>query len=508
MQIIFLFLSFLCLTQISFAQKIAVADSLKTVFLKTSLRDSLRNVAKDSLQKHLALLMTETDMQNATFGFCAMYASADSILLSQNAKQSISTASVMKTISTSTALNLLGKDFRFETILEYDGEIKDSILYGNIYIKGGGDPTLAIENIEKLLCEWIYAIEKQGIKTITGSIIADESIFDNKAVHNRWVWEDVASGYGAGSYGLSFHENLYYIRLKSGNKEGDATSIQNVYPPIENLTFYNNILTGAKNSGDNSLIYGSPDTYIRNLSGTIPPNETAFILKGAIPNPPLYCATSLHNLLYYNKITVLQFPTTYQEFAKIKDISTLKRIKFYTTYSEPLSEIIRVTNYKSINLYAENFLRILAYQRTGQGTTEAGVQVITEYLQNKGINLQGFFMEDGSGLSRFNAILPEQLTRIMHLQTKQANFPVFYQSLPLVGESGTVRNLCKNTVAEGKIRAKSGSMTRVRCYTGYVQTKSGEKLVFSMMANNYSGKGTDMVKRMEKIMVLMAGLDF
>ncbi len=497
------------------AQKITVTDSIKTVHV----RDSLRVYARDSLQNFLNIMLAEPEMQHATFGFCTMYATADTMNIVKNHKQSIATASVMKTITTSIALNLLGKNFRFETNLDYDGTIKDSILNGNIYIKGGGDPTLGINNREELLCEWVYAIEKLGIKQITGRIIADASIFDDKAVHNRWAWEDLASAYGAGSYGLSFHENLYYITLQSKAKEGDSTFIRKVFPPIDSLVLYNEISVGAKDSGDNSVIQGSPDSYTHTLTGTIPADKDEFIIKGAIPNPPLFCANNLHKTLYYNRITVLQNPTTLQKIAlqiltnrsnltsNLIDSTKIRR-KFHTTYSDNLSEIIRTTNYKSINLYAENLLRIMGYKLGGKGSSEAGVKIVTEYLQTKGINLQGFFMEDGSGLSRFNAIMPEQLLRIMRLQVDEPNFKTFYQSLPLVGESGTVKNLCKNTVADGKIRAKSGSMTRVRCYTGYVDTQSGEKLVFVAMSNNHGGKGSDMVKRMEKIMILMSGLPF
>lgn len=479
-------------------------DSLKNI----QVRDSLRVFARDSVVNYLNCMLAEPDMQHATFGFCAMYANTDTMAIVRNHRQSISTASVLKTVTTAASLNLLGKDFRFETQLEYQGEIKDSILYGNLYIKGGGDPTLAFENREDLLCEWVYAIEKLGVKKIKGQIIADESIFDDKAVHNRWVWEDLASGYGAGSYGLSFHENLYYITLRSGEKEGDSTFIKKVYPPIDSLVLYNQIRAGAKDSGDNSIIYGSPDSYARVLSGTIPANSKEFVIKGAIPNPPLYCATELHKTLYYNAIAVEKLPITLQTLQLKNGLDTTKRIKFHTTYSVPLGDIIRTTNYRSVNLYAENLLRIIGYKICEKGTTEGGVKAVTEYLQQKGINLHGFFMEDGSGLSRFNAIMPEQLLKIMRLQVDEPNFSTFYKSLPVVGESGTVKNLAKNTVADGKIRAKSGSMTRVRCYTGYVTTKTGEKLVFVMMANNYSGKGSDMVKRMEKLMVMMAGLPF
>ncbi len=497
-------------------QKIAVADSLKFIHQ----RDSLRRVAADSLKNFLQQMQQEPAMQHATFGFAAMYGKADTVLVAHNAQQSMATASVMKTITTATALNLLGKDFRFLTHLAYSGTIKDSTLQGNLYVTGGGDPTLGIDNKDDLLCEWFYSVEKLGIKRITGAVIADDNIFDSKAIHNRWVWEDIGSGYGAGSYGLNFHENLYYLRLKSGDKEGDSTHLLKVYPPMDSLVLYNQIKAGSPNSGDNTIIYGSPQSYTRILTGTIPAKRNEFIVKGAIPDPPLFCVQELTKTLKINGITVNQTAQVqrnkgYNLVAKNPNLPDTLQLqpqlnlqRFHTTLSAPLGEVIKTTNYKSINLYAESLLRIVGSTIKGNGTTEAGVQVVNDYWQCKGVGLQGFFMEDGSGLSRFNALQPLQLLKMMKLQMNERNFPVFYQSLPVVGESGTVKNLCKKTAAEGKIRAKSGSMTRVRCYTGYVQTQSGEPLVFVIMANNYGGAGSEMVQRMEKIMVLLAGLPF
>jgi D-alanyl-D-alanine carboxypeptidase/D-alanyl-D-alanine-endopeptidase (penicillin-binding protein 4) len=505
-----LLIAMLLLPFFAAAQRISVADSIKNIVI----RDSLRLQAKDSLKNFLATMLTEPNMQYATFGFAAMYAKADTFLVTQNHLQSISTASVMKTITTSTALNLLGKDFRFDTKLLYSGKIQDSTLFGNVYVQGGGDPTLGIENKEDLLCEWFYALEKLGIKKINGSVIADESIFDSKAVHNRWLWEDIGSGYGAGSYGLNFHENLYYIQMRSGNKEGDSTYINKVSPSMDSLLIYNQILAGSPNSGDNTIIYATPFSYTCTLTGTIPAKRNEFVIKGAIPDPPLYCVQEFAKTLRNNGILLSQTAKVerkgYNLVAKAEkeQDSLQKKQLFHTSFSAPLSEIIKTTNHKSINLYAECFLRILGSKIKGNGTTETGVQVINEYLQCKGIKTQGFFMEDGSGLSRFNALQPAQLLQIMRLQVDEPSFPIFYQSLPVVGESGTVKNLCKKTAAEGKIRAKSGSMTRVRCYTGYANTKTGEKLIFSIMANNYGGTGAEMVQRMEKIMILLASLAF
>ena len=129
-------------------------------------------------------------------------------------------ASVMKTITTASALELLGTDYRFPTTISYDGYIKEGVLHGNLYIEGSGDPTLGSrfvkDNNDEFLADWLKGIQAAGIQSVTGSVIADERCFDTEGVSIKWVGEDLGSYFGAGSYGLSVFDNQYKLYVQRG----------------------------------------------------------------------------------------------------------------------------------------------------------------------------------------------------------------------------------------------------------------------------------------------------
>jgi D-alanyl-D-alanine carboxypeptidase/D-alanyl-D-alanine-endopeptidase (penicillin-binding protein 4) len=175
--------------------------------------------------------------------------------------------------------------------------------------------------------------------------------------------------------------------------------------------------------------------------------------------------------------------------------------------SPPLKTIVKRANHESINLYCEAMLRTVAQQATGSGEPEKGTEYITNLWKGRGIDMTGFSMEDGSGLSARSAVTTRQMASILRMAAVDNTiFPAFYESLPRAGESGTIKNMFKNTKGIGRIRAKSGSMTRVRSYTGYVTTVKGRQASFSIIVNNYTCSGPEMRKKMERLMLEMLEL--
>ena len=173
-----------------------------------------------------------------------------------------------------------------------------------------------------------------------------------------------------------------------------------------------------------------------------------------------------------------------------------------------MASLVYYTNNVSQNFYAECILKALSVNSCGYGSTSGGVNAVINYWKEKKLDLRGFYMTDGSGVSRYNGITAKQLTDMLVVYTKDASmFNTFYNSLPVAGESGTIRKLAKETAAQGNLRAKSGFMSRVRSYTGYVRSKKGKLLAFSMMANNHSWDPIGIRNKMEKLMVLMAELE-
>ena len=149
-----------------------------------------------------------------------------------------------------------------------------------------------------------------------------------------------------------------------------------------------------------------------------------------------------------------------------------------------------------MNLFAEHFLKQMAVEKNGVGQREAGIQIIKEYWEEKGISAETFFMEDGSGLSHFNAVSPRFFT---HLLSEMAKNESFVHSLPTAGD-GTLSQFSSEIFPGNTLKAKSGSMTRVRCYSGYLKSDSGKELAFSILVNHFSGSHTKLIGAIENLL--------
>lgn len=220
--------------------------------------------------------------------------------------------------------------------------------------------------------------------------------------------------------------------------------------------------TGPEGSGDRACIYGSEFSYTQCVRGTVPKGVKEFTIRGAMPNPAESCADFLKKALMDKEITISE-----------KVINGERdRTSFHTTYSPPIKDIVFWTNKKSINLYAEHLLKEM-----GNGSTTAGTKIVTDFWHGKGVDLSGFHMEDGSGLSRKNCLTTKQLVEIL-LKVKESElFPMFLESLPEVYG-------CK---------AKSGSMSLIKGYAGF----KGE-IVFAVLVNQSLDPKTE--KKLELVL--------
>lgn len=469
-----------------------------------------QNTSPSTLKQYIANLPYMDGMKHASIGVCVMDAATGSVIAQHDMNRSLLTASTMKLVTTATALGILGQEYRYKTILEYEGEIKDGVLYGNLYIKGAGDPSLGSDRFgagnsaNNVLTAWVNEIKKAGIKRIEGKIMGDATCFSAQNVPDHWVWQDLGNYYGAGPTGLCLNENLYKIHLKTGKKEGDPVTLLSWDESVRGLKFINELQTGAAGSGDNSYIYGAPFSYLRYIRGTLPPNESDFVIKGSIPDPEKYCAEML-----CDKLAELNVPTAKGFGGVLADLENgispqTNRKPIYTHLSPPLKDIAYWTNLKSVNLFAECLLSTIAKEKTGLGDTKKGLEIMWKYWEEKGVPAEGMLFQDGSGLSPNNALTALQMTSILRKVRAEAYFSPFFNSLPVAGESGTLSTMCKDTPAEGRVHAKSGYMSRVRSYAGYVTTLSGKQLCFTVLANNYTDSPAKMKERLEMLFIKMA----
>jgi D-alanyl-D-alanine carboxypeptidase/D-alanyl-D-alanine-endopeptidase (penicillin-binding protein 4) len=341
---------------------------------------------------------------------------------------------------------------------------------------------------------------------VGGAIIADDELYNANAIPSGWTWADAGNYYGAPAFGLNFHENLYYLYFKPGAKVGDAPTILRTLPSLKDIHFVNEVTTGAAGSGDNAYIYGAPYTSLRYIQGTIPAGVNEFAIKGALPDPAMVCAGLLQHKLLQKGIKTGAPATTVRLMRMQQKKVNSSRKPIFTHLSPPLASIVKETNMESINLYAEAIVKQLGIKKYGDGTTYSGTEAVISFWGQNGVDLNGFFMRDGSGLSRNNGIRAAILTDILNQCAKAPYFQSLYASLPVAGVSGTMKNTGRGTAAAQNVRAKTGSLERVMSFSGYFTTRSGELMSFALIANDYAGNNAPMRKKMERLMALMAEL--
>jgi D-alanyl-D-alanine carboxypeptidase/D-alanyl-D-alanine-endopeptidase (penicillin-binding protein 4) len=384
-------------------------------------------------------------MKHAIVGMYAVESGTGEVLAEKNSDLSLMPSSCMKIVTTAAALHILGADCRFETHLEYDGV--------NLYIRGGGDPCLGSGrgNLKQIEA-WADAVQKLGIQKIEGTVVGDATKWEKALAIPSWCWEDLGNYYGAGASALSFHENCYSLYFKPGKKVGENAAILRTEPPVP-IQFQNEVKTGPEGSGDCACIYGSEFSWMQFARGTVPAGVSEFAIRGAIPDPASYCADLLRKELEERGISVGGQEVTTQN----------KRVSFHTTYSPTVGEIVYWTNQTSNNLYAEHLLK-----KMGDGSTNAGIKAVTNFWKTQGIDLGGFHMVDGSGLSRKNLVTAKVFVQML-LNMKTSNlFPAFFESLPQI---------------KPEIRAKSGSMSMSKGYVGYAGN-----IAFSVIVNQSSNR--------------------
>ena len=414
----------------------------------------------------------------------------------QNDK-SFSPASVMKLITTATALETLGGDFSYMTKLEYSGEIVDGVLMGDVVIKGAGDPSLGssyfYDDPYEFLNVWVRELEVHGIDSIAGTVVADASVFDKQVVPDKWIWEDIGNYYGAACYGLSCFDNRYELYFAK-TAIGELTMVDSVRPHCDFLSFDNHVLA-ADNNRDNAYIYGSPWGFEKQIYGSIPAGRELFMIKGALPNPPLVLARLFKDRLESHGISVAKPSHVLWEFNKGHN----KAISVW--FSPRLSDIVKVTNKKSNNLFAEHLLKSTVISEGLPSTLPLAIDSMMSFWSSCGLKMDGVKVYDGSGLSRASLVTPDFIVGLIDYMSASKSWDVFYESLAVSGVDGTFKYFLDATPLQGKVFGKSGSMSGVCCYAGIIEKNPEEKYSFCIMVNNFTLPVSDVKREIESYLL-------
>jgi D-alanyl-D-alanine carboxypeptidase/D-alanyl-D-alanine-endopeptidase (penicillin-binding protein 4) len=471
---------------------------------------TLQSTAQD-IQKKIEKLIDGDVLSQACVSICAIRGDSQKIV-DINSSQMLVPASNMKLISTGAAIQHFGPDYRYETTLGYDGNITEGTLNGNLYIIGGGDPTLgSIDSIappiEQIFSEWAAMLKDAGITKIEGKIIGDGTYFDPMIEHPAWLMEDVGTYYGAGTTGLMFYENMQSFRVSAGPEVGAPVEISPYYPETPWMEFRYTSTTGPEESGDQLYMLTSELAPVAEFRGTYAVDRKTKRLDCSNKFPEYTCAYYFNEYLSKKGIS----SEGVGDFRLDKDWQKSENLEILgKTYSPELRRIIFETNHVSNNVFAETLLRTLGREMTGSACYDSSYVALTNVLSEIGIDTsRGVRVRDGSGLSRQNYISSDFLCRFLYGMMESPNFEWFVESLPSPGSNGTMTYNMRKYKEEirSRIKVKSGSMNGVRCYSGYIIPTEGSRedvIIFSLMVNNCTSPTNEIRSLLDKVMAELA----
>jgi serine-type D-Ala-D-Ala carboxypeptidase/endopeptidase (penicillin-binding protein 4) len=435
--------------------------------------------------------------RHAQWGVLVRSIDTGELLYELDADKLMMPASNMKIVTVAAAAHVIGWDARFTTTLETTAPIGNGALHGDLVVRGGGDPTLNTRESrgQVVFSEWAQALKAQGIHAIHGRIVGDDRLFDTETLGTGWAWDDLHNAYAAPVGALQFNQNTIDLTISPGMAPGEPASIQ--LGADAGLTVWNRLVTTTSDVAEAIAYRRRLDRPVLEVSGTVPlpsrPGDGTSldplrVRQIAVTDPTRYFVQSLKDTLVAHGIAVRGDAVAIGEIAPLMTAAdeTTWRV-LARSESPPLREIAAVLLKVSQNLYAESVLKSLGAARTGVGTTAAGRTAVHSVLQEWNIDGSALIMADGSGLSRYNYASPALLVRILEtMYSDPRHRDAFVAALPIAGRDGTVENRMRRSRAEGNATAKTGSLSNVRALSGYVRTRDGEMLVFSMVANSFA----------------------
>ena len=472
-----------------------------------------------SLQQQINAILSQPDLARGYWGIEISSLSSGKTLYSLNADKLFTPASNTKLFTTAAALALIGPDYKFRTSVETGGSLdKYGRLAGDLVLVGRGDPTLSgrelpysvhtlrdsdpLQVLEKLADE----VAQKGVKYIDGDIVADDSYFAFERYGEGWSQDDLVWAEGAPVSALTINDNVVFVNLQPGTHPGDKAFVS-LTPFSGYYTIDNRVMTTPAGSGRRLYINREPGSTVLTLWGSMPMDDAGANEGLAIEDPAEFAASLFRHLLEVRGIAIYgRQRTRHTELASLSTISTVvmassgggddhsltsppRPLVLAEYQSPPLSEDIQVINKVSQNLHAEILLRLLGREKGTGGTVQAGLEVLHGFLNNAGISGDDYSFHDGSGLSRENLVTPHALVELLRYASAQPWGKEFHDSLPAAGVDGSMADRCKDLDPAAHVYGKTGSLGGVKTLSGYAITTKGERVAFSIFANNLSLPG-------------------
>ncbi|MBI4909506.1 MAG: D-alanyl-D-alanine carboxypeptidase/D-alanyl-D-alanine-endopeptidase [Acidobacteria bacterium] len=485
------------------ARKKSVAKAVKKA------APSAKKMTANETERRIEAILSTKEARGARWGIHVIHQSTRRLVFARNIEEHFAPASNTKLFTTAMALTRLGPDHRFTTTIRAARKVEpDGRLRSDLRLVGGGDPTLSgrvypyrkngdandpLEPIEQLAEQ----VVRSGVKEIDGDIIGDDRFYPYSPYPEGWTIDDAIWEYGAPVSAIVFNDNAFTVTVKPGSSVGDAARVT-VQPPVLPLVIDNRVITV---DGESSpvVFFRAPGSHQIRVDGKVGRTSRGRGELLAVDDPALYAATVLYDVLTRRGIRIAGVPTSVHRNNVSEFFDPNAGFELARRVSPPLTEVARVVNKVSQNLHAEILLREVARVRGGEPTREAGIKELYAFLKSIGVDEGDCHFEDGSGLSRRTLITPRSVTALLSFMGTGPSAALWESMLPIGAEDGTLANRFDKTPAANAIHAKTGTLANVVALGGYATTHKGQRLIFSIIANNQTGPTSGIRRAVDRI---------
>jgi serine-type D-Ala-D-Ala carboxypeptidase/endopeptidase (penicillin-binding protein 4) len=487
---------------------------------------------KKDLSKDIAAVLSQPPLNRAHWGIDVVDLETGKALYSENSDQLFLPASNAKLFTTAAALAIAGPDYRFRTTVEAEGKIDDNgRLLGDLVIFGRGDPNISGRVLPyalktqrtpphtQILEDMADQVARNGLKIVDGDLIGDDTFYAFEPYAEGWAWDDLQWIDGAPVSALTFNDNVVFVNIMPGEHPGDKPIIT-VEPETSYYELDNRVVTSSVGVTKRVGLHRDPGSKKIVLWGSLPLGDSGMKEPMSIEDPAEFVAELFRTMLERRGITIrgktrarhgdaAQFfdqqiahpatavvapsvvnsapaaaTTSPQERPDLNQASSNKVLAEHI--SGPLLDDTRVTNKVSENLHAELALRLAGKLRGYGGSFEGGVAAVKQFLLQAGLKEDEFMFLDGSGLSRRDLVTPAATVQLLIYASRQPWGAAFEESLPVSGVDGSLSDRFQKTPAVGLVHAKTGSLSHVNALSGYGQTQTGKRFVFSIFCNDHN----------------------
>jgi len=501
-----------------------------------------RTVSTKELAKRLDKYLADPAIQRGFWGIHVIDAATGKTLYEQNSDRLFTPASNTKLFTTVTAMATLGLNYKAKTTIETNGVLEPTgQLKGDLIIVGRGDPNISgrvipyhlktervpphLRALEQLADTLVAA----GLKQVEGDVIGDDSLFAFERYGEGWVQDDLMWSDGAPASALTVNDNTIFLTIAPGNV-GEPAKIT-VDPDVQYYEIVNKVTTIAVGTGKRDIgINREPGSRTLSIWGTIPADDQGLGEGLAIDDPAEYAAIAFRDMLVKRGVTITgnqraqhkltsELPIYALDVDKASQaqqheqhggstetapaVSTPPRTVLAKLESRPFSDDLVVINKISQNLHAEIALRAAGQARGAPASLEGALAAEQQFLESIGISKDEFRFYDGSGMSAHNVVSPRAITKLLQWTANQPWGDQFRASLPVAGLDGSLDDRFRASVANGRIWAKTGTLTHVNALSGYAETESGRKLIFSVLVNHHRLTSSGAKKVIDHVLELL-----